>query len=164
MARTRLLIAVSLAATSACSSGDAAGGGDGRCGPLEVTVGGKPVAGLAASGFAARITWPDAWAWHLELTDGPGASCDEVLGRGRPVRPGETLVAADLASARSQFTGVRVGTMSITRPGAVKVIGAIPEKVGDPITMCIDDAHAGKDAREVRVRGTLAATYCGERK
>lgn len=149
---------------SASGSGGGGGGGD-ACGAFRVIVEGKELAGLG-HGYATRFTKGTATVWHIETTDGPGHSCEEVLRGGRPIRKGEHVVAADISSDRSCFTGIRLDGRSLTawKPGTlVRLFGPPPTKVGDSITICVDTDAVADVAQGLSIRGAFRGTYCGER-
>jgi hypothetical protein len=136
----------------------------GACGPLRVAVEGKELTGLGP-GYAVRTTKKTATVWHVEVTDGPGHSCDEVLRGGRAIKKGENTIAADIASDRSYFTGVRHNTRSLSawsRGELVRLDGPPPTKVGDPIAICVDTDVLDDVAKGLSIKGALRGTYCGE--
>lgn len=149
---------------SGSASGRSRGGGD-ACGPLKVVVEGKELAGLGPV-YGARYKKGTAIVWHLETTDGTGHSCDEVLRGGRAIKKGEHVIAADISSDRSYFTGVRHNARSLSawRPDQlVQLSGPPPTKVGDPITICIDADLVEDIAKgDLSIGGALSGTYCGE--
>lgn len=171
----RTLLAATAAFVIACSgesTTESAAGSRGKsrgsadaCGPLHVVVEGKELTGLGPV-YGVKVQKGTASVWHVETTDGPGHSCEEVLGGGRPVRKGENVVAADIASDRSHFTGVRLGGRSLTafKPETlVRLDGPAPAKIGDPIAICVDTEAVADVAKGLSIRGALRGTYCGER-
>lgn len=160
----RLVYLFFAACSSGSGSGPAASGGD-ACGPLRVVVDGKALTGLGPV-YGARFTKGTATVWHVETTDGPGHSCEEVLAGGRSIRKGENVVAADISSDKSYFTGVRHGghTLSAFQPGKlVRLEGAPPAKAGDPIAICVDTDVVKDVAKGLEIHGALRGTFCGER-
>lgn len=146
------------------TGGGAAAGGDG-CGPLRVVADGTELGGFGA-GYAVRSKKGSATILHVEVADGPPLSCEEVLRGGRPVRKGQHVVAADLASDRSAFTGVRLDARSLMawKPDTlVRLAGAPPARVGDPVTICVDSDAVADVAKGLSIKGALTGTYCGER-
>lgn len=135
------------------------------CGPLRVSLAGTPLTGLGAA-YGVRRTEGTATVWHVETADGAPLSCEEVLRGGRAVRAGAHVVAADIASDRTHFTGVRVDAhmvMAFDRAAVVHLDGAPPTKVGDPIAICVDTDPVRTVAHGVEIHGALRGTYCGER-
>jgi hypothetical protein len=165
----KLVFAATATLVMACSSegdpksGSAGGGGD-ACGPLRVVVDGRSLTGLGPV-YGVRLTKGTAKVWHVETTDGPGHSCEEVLGGGRPIRKGENVVAADISSDKSYFTGVRHGGHTLTAFQPEKLVrldGAAPAKVGDPIAICVDTDVVKDVSKGLEIHGALRGTYCGE--
>ena len=163
------MVASSVVLVVACSSEGApkagSGGGGDACGPLHVIVDGKELTGLGPV-YGVRLTKGTATVWHVETTDGPGHSCEEVLGGGRPIRKGENVVAADISSDKSYFTGVRHGGHTLTAFQPEKLVrldGAAPAKVGDPIAICVDTDVVKDISKGLEIHGALRGSYCGER-
>lgn len=162
----RLVLAACAALVMACSGEGAPSRvrGD-ACGPLKVVIEGKELTGLGHV-YGARYKKGTASVWHLETTDGAGHSCDEVMRGGRAIKKGEHVVAADISSDRSYFTGVRLNARSLSawRPDKlVRLSGPPPSKVGDPITICVDADLVEDIAKgDLSIGGALSGTYCGE--
>lgn len=164
----RLVIAAMAVLGMACSSeGDPrarVGGGGDACGALHVVVDGKELTGLGPV-YGVRLTKGTATVWHVEAADGAALSCEEVLRGGRAIRKGENVVAADISSDRSYFTGVRLGghTLSAFQPDKlVRLDVATPTKVGDPIAICVDTDVVKGVSKGLEIHGALRGTYCGE--
>jgi hypothetical protein len=162
MATAAALVTASLGCSS--EGAPAPGAAKGACGPLRVVVEGKELTGLGP-GYAMRTTKKTATVWHVEVADGAGHSCDEVLRGGRAIKKGENIIAADIASDRSYFTGVRHNARSLSawsRGELVRLDGPPPSKVGDPITICVDTDVVDDIAKGLSIKGALRGTYCGE--
>jgi hypothetical protein len=162
-------LAVTVTLVAACSGGGeapaaaSAAGGD-ACGPLRVVVDGKELTGLGPV-FGVKLKKGTATVWHVEAADGEALTCEEVLRGGRSVRKNQNVVAADISSDRSYFTGVRHNARSLTswKPGTlVRLGGPPPAKVGDPIAICVDTEAVKDVAKGLEIRGALRGTYCGE--
>jgi hypothetical protein len=151
--------------TEPAKRGGGGGGGAEACGPLRVVVDGEELSGLG-EGYAYRTTRKTATVWHVERADGPPLSCEEMLRGGRAIRKGQHVVAADISSDRSYFTGVRLDGRSLTswKPDTlVRLEGPPPAKVGDSLTICVDTRAVTDVAKGLEIRGALRGTYCGER-
>jgi hypothetical protein len=151
--------------------GCSGGGGDpaekktSSCPPLEVKLGGAPLAGLGAA-FATRFTDDKGATWQIELATGAPLTCDELLAGGRRHRMNgpDHLVGIYLADTYAAFTGVRFDMTSMSRRGdpMVTLVGAPPTKPGDPLALCVTDAKSDFKGG-MSVEGLVTATYCGER-
>jgi len=153
------VIGVSLASIPA-----ACGGKKTECGPLEVTVDGKPLTGLT-HGYAITHKRGDELTQQVELFNHE-ATCDELTSRkGRNVPDGEQAIRA-FTGGKGTF-GRGVGIESHTQMGLdVDLMGEPPKSPGDKVALCVSDASfkpAIGDYKDkaVTVKGKLEGTYCG---
>ncbi|MCC6621855.1 MAG: hypothetical protein IT385_11405 [Deltaproteobacteria bacterium] len=140
------------------------GGKKTECGPLEVTVDGKPVTGLT-HGYAITHKRAGELTQQVEVFNHE-AKCEELVSRkGRSVPDGEQAVRA--FTGGSGMMGQGVGIESHTQMGVdVALMGEAPKNPGDKVALCVSDASfkpAIGDYKDkaVVVKGKLEGTYCG---
>ncbi|MDQ3369684.1 MAG: hypothetical protein M3680_30040 [Myxococcota bacterium] len=136
------------------------------CGPVAVTVDGKPLDAMP-KGFARTTIMGDSRTLEVEVFNHDQTTCEEMISRkGRNVPEGELSVRA--FAGGSGMMGKGVGIESHTQAGGdVSIVGDKPKAAGDVVSICVGNVSfkprvgAYKD-KQVTVKGLFTGTYCGE--
>ncbi|MBL8624298.1 MAG: hypothetical protein JNK64_23530 [Myxococcales bacterium] len=133
------------------------------CGPLTVTIDGKPVDGLTHA-FALTQQSGDDTNEQVHVFNHDKVTCADLLGAGRAVADGEIWVRA---SVGKKITTRGIGFNEHAELDVdVKQTSAAATKPGDQVSLCVPrtelapakGAYAGK---KVVVSGTMSAAWCG---
>jgi hypothetical protein len=157
--RTLLLIVVAAACTTTSNSTGAGSGAE--CRALSVTANGVLLPAMT-NGLAFSYRVNGTVTWHVDLSD-HATTCERYMGKdGRILQDGEEIVSASTGGLRS----VGIGN-ELVGHDKVEIVGAMPSKSGDQLTLCViqasftadSDTHKGD---KIVIDGKLQGTYCGE--
>lgn len=161
MKRFIMIAAVAMAAAAGGGCGKGGGGGGASCGPLKVTLDGKPIEGLT-HGLGVH----DQGGYSITTFNHDKTTCDEMLAGARSIQDGEKSVTV---SAGGQFgAGVSYDANTQMGTGISGSLKTKPAKAGDPIAICIKgtvDLQIGDDkGKKLAVEGEVDGQFCGDRK
>jgi hypothetical protein len=153
-----MVVAATAAAMAGCGKG---GGGEATCGPLTVTLDGKPIDGMT-HGLGVH----DIGGYSITVFNHDKTTCDEMLSGARAIQDGEKSVTVSaggqLGAGISYDANTQMGT------GISGSIKTKPAKAGDPMAICINGTVAlqiGDDkGKKVHVEGEVDGQFCGDRK
>ncbi|MBA3392299.1 MAG: hypothetical protein H0T89_06630 [Deltaproteobacteria bacterium] len=138
------------------------------CGPLTVTIDGKPLPAMP-NGFARKNIMQGDSNYEIEVFNHAKTTCEEMVSnKGRNVHEGEVSVRAFAGGEGMMAKGV--GIESHTQAGGnVYIVGPKPKAAGDVVQICADNVsfkpHMGSNQNKpIKMNGLLTGKYCGEMK
>jgi len=135
------------------------------CGPLTVTVDGKPLPAMP-NGLARLTIQGNDKLYEVEVFNHDKSTCEQFIDRkGRQIPEGEVSIRA--FAGGDGLMGKGVGIESHTQAGGDVDVVTKPKAVGDPVSICVDGAsftpHVGDNkGKKVQVNGLFTGKYCGE--